>query len=384
MKEQNEVIENLEEKTNEVVEDSVTEGEDAIQEEKKENSQTEENIEEEVSQTQEEVSEEVEEIESDTASQIKNMKKNDAANMLVKKAKIIVNEAEGQLEKCKLLLSDDLKGYEKAIQELKANGMDASEELLEQLGYVADDEENEENQKKEDVVVFEPKEETAPIYIKDVSSGKFTGFVMALLGGVATLGGMAFVASEKLGITLDLSQLSSPLTLQPVYSWYSRLIGLKGDALYGQIFMIAVTLLVMLLIYKIRVSIKASANLDHATSQLAEAEEYTTQKGSCKDEMDKVDAHIHDAIATLKTYEVLFNEQKGKLQRILHIEGEKEEVSEYHQKSILEMQNTQGLIDSINNFMSTSMSEEGKLSGKSTLFLHSAKSKMQKAIERLY
>jgi len=30
------------------------------------------------------------------------------------------------------------------------------------------------------------------------------------------------------------------------------------------------------------------------------------------------------------------------------------------------------------------MSEEGKLSAKSTLFLHSAKSKMQKEIDKLY
>ena len=129
---------------------------------------------------------------------------------------------------------------------------------------------------------------------------------------------------------------------------------------------------------------KASKNLNHATAQLEAAEEYTVQKGSCKDEMDKVDAHIHDTIATLKTYQVLFNEQKGKLQRILHIEGEKEEISEYHQKSISEMKETQELINAVRSFIATAMSEEGKLSGKSTLFLHSAKSKMQKVIERLY
>jgi len=48
------------------------------------------------------------------------------------------------------------------------------------------------------------------------------------------------------------------------------------------------------------------------------------------------------------------------------------------------MRDTQGLINSIRSFIATAMSEEGKLSGKSTLFLHSAKSKMQKMIERLY
>ena len=381
MKEESKVVENLEEKTEEVVEDVTTEVEDTIEDLKEEVTEIEENIEEKVAEAEEEISEEVEEVEADLDSQIKHMKKNDASKLLVKKAKIIVKDAEGQLEKCKLLLADDLKEYDKAVQELKANGMDASEELLTQLGYVSDEEEAEEDKNIEDVAVFEPKEDVAPIYIKDVSSGKFTGFIMGLLGGVATFAGMAFVASEKLGITIDLSQLT---TMEPVYSWYSRLVGLKGDMFYGRIFMILVALLVVWLIYKIRVSMKASKNLNQATAQLEAAEEYTAQKGSCKDEMDKVDAHIHDTIATLKTYQVLFNEQKGKLQRILHIEGEKDELTEYHQKSVSEMQNTQDLINSVKSFMSTSMSEEGKLSAKSTLFLHSAKSKMQKAIDRHY
>jgi len=35
--------------------------------------------------------------------------------------------------------------------------------------------------------------------------------------------------------------------------------------------------------------------------------------------MDKVDAYIHDAIKTLKTYEVVLHEQKAKLERILHV-----------------------------------------------------------------
>jgi hypothetical protein len=375
MKEQNEVMENLEEKTEEIIENATDKVEDIDEEVKEELTEAE------VAETKEEISEEVEEVEEDLNSQIKKMKKNDASKLLVKKAKIIVKDAEGQLEKCKLLLSDDLKEYDKAVQELKANGMDASEELLTQLGYVSDEEEAEENKNIEDVVVFEPKDDVAPINIKDVSSGKFTGIIIALLGGIATFGGMAFVASQKLGKTVDLSQLS---TMEPIYSWYSRLVGLKGDMFYGRLFMILVALLVVWLIYKIRVSMKASKNLNHATAQLEAAEEYTAQKGSCKDEMDKVDAHIHDTITTLKTYQVLFNEQKGKLQRILHIEGEKEELTEYHEKSVSEMKETQGLINSVKSLMATSMSEEGKLSAKSTLFLHSAKNKMQKAIDRLY
>jgi hypothetical protein len=333
-----------------------------------------------VEETVSEVKQEVEEVEEEVISQIKNMKKYDAAKLLVKKANIIVDEAEGQLEKCKLLLSDDLKGYDDAKKALKEGGLDESEALLSKLGYTDDSEETIE----EDSVVFEPKEDLKPIVLQDVSSGKFTGFIMALIGGAATLGGMIYVATEKLGITLDLSKVPAPETIKPVFAYYGTLVGMNENANIGMALVAVVTLLVMWIIYAIRVSTKGSKNLNFATQQLEEAEAYTAHKSNCKEEMDKVDVHIHDAITTLKTYQVLFNEQKGKLQRILHIEGTKEALSEYHEKSISEMRETQGLVNSIRSFMATPMSEEGKLSGKSTLFLYSAKSKMEKMIEKLY
>jgi hypothetical protein len=199
--------------------------------------------------------------------------------------------------------------------------------------------------------------------------------------GIITFIAMAFFASEKL---IDLSKLADSFDIKPIAIFYSKLIGLGENPMFGSIFIAVIVLLIMYLVYKISVSSKASKNLHFAKKQLEEAEVYTAHKGNCKEEMDKVDAHINDAIATLKTYQVLFNEQKGKLQRILHIEGEKEDFTEYHQNSISEMQHTQDLINAVRNFMAKTMSEEGKLSAKSTLFLHSAKNKMQKSIDRHY
>ena len=383
MKEQNEVVENLEEKTVEAGKDVITEVEELLEIPDTKVDAVEDTLtetEEIVEAAASEVEDEVQEVENDVVSQVENMNKHDAAVLLVDKAKIIVNDAEKQLQACKLLLSDDLKGYEEAKKSLNDGGLNACEALLSELGYIDDSEEKIE----EDSVVFEAKEDLAPMRLQDVSSGKFTGFIMALIGGAATLGGMAFIATEKLGVTLDLSKVPAPETIKPVFAYYGTLLGMNGNADIGMALIAVVTLLVMLIIYKIRVGTKGSKNLHFALQQLEEAEEYSSHKSNCKEEMDKVDAHINEAITTLKTYQVLFNEQKGKLQRILHIEEVKEELSEYHQKSISEMKETQGLINSVRSFITTAMSEEGKLSGKSTLFLHSAKSKMQKMIEGLY
>lgn len=363
----------VQEDVSEIVEENVSETDEIVEVVKEKVDIAEERLEE----LEEEV---LEKDEAEVISQVKNMKKHDAAKLLVVKANVIVKEAEGQLEKCKLLLSDDLKEYEEAKKALNEGGLNACEALLSESGYIDESEETIE----EDSIVFEAKEDLEPIRLQDVSSGKFTGFLMALIGGVATLGGMVYVATEKLGVTLDLSKVPAPETIKPVFGYYGTLVGMNENANIGMALVAVVTLLVMWIIYAIRVSSTGSKNLHFATEQLEEAESYTAHKGNCKEEMDKVDVHIHDAITTLKTYQVLFNEQKGKLQRILHIEGTKEALSEYHEKSVSEMRETQGLINSIRSFMATPMSEEGKLSGKSTLFLHSAKSKMQKVIDRLY
>ncbi len=364
----------------EVVEETISDKEESVEEATDEIQEVAEKVEENVSEMEVVTEETVSEVQEEVISEVQNMKKNDQAVVLVGKAKNIVKESEKQLEACKLLLSDDLKEYEEAKKALNEGGLNTCEALLSESGYIDESDETIE----EDAVVFEPKEDLEPIRLQDVSSGKFTGFIMALIGGAATLGGMVYVATEKLGVTLDLSKVPTPETTKPVFAYYGTLVGMNENVNIGMALVAVVTLLVMWIIYAIRVSTKGSKNLNFATQQLEEAEAYTVHKGSCKEEMDKVDVHIHDAITTLKTYQVLFNEQKGKLQRILHIEGEKEALSEYHEKSVSEMRETQGLVNSIRSFMATPMSEEGKLSGKSTLFLHSTKSKMQKMIEGLY
>jgi hypothetical protein len=377
MKESHDMTGSLEEKKEEVVEETTVEN----TEEEAHTVNAEDDAAEGVSPVEEgDEAEVLERTEEAGMAEGKKLKKHEEAVLLVEKAKNLVKEAEEQMEECKLLLSNDLKGYEDAKLALKEGGMEACEELLGELGYVEEAEEPVE----EEIIVFEPKEDLEPIFLRDVSSGKFTGFLMGLIGGVATVGGMLFTAASKTGVTLDLSKVPTPESIKPLLGWYGSLIGMNGNEMAGGAVVVLSALLVMWIIYAIRVSMKGSRNLEFAQLQLEEAEAYTAHKGSCKEEMDKVDAHIHDAIETLKTYQVLFNEQKGKLERIMHIEGKKEELSEYHDKSLAEMKDTQGLINAVRNFIGVPMSEEGKLSGKSTLFLHSAKNKLQKMIDKLY
>lgn len=355
-----------------IQEEAIEEVENEISEELKE-------MEEEVEKSEEsEESEATEELE-ETSSE-KKIKKHTKARNLVEKAKNIVKEADEETEACKLLLLGGLKEYEEAKSALKLGGFDACASLLEKVGHQIKTDSS--TQKKEPV--FEPKEALPPMTVKDVSSGKVTGFVYALLGGAVTAVGLVYLATEKLGITLDISKVPSPDISASIASWFSTAVGLNPDTYIGTVILGLVVFLVMGIIYVSHVSFKASKNLHFAVKQFVEAELYAEKKGNCKVEMEKVDEHMKDTIETLKAYEVLFNEQKGKLQRILYFEGEKEKGAEYHDKSFLEIRDTKELIRTIRDLMDIPMLEEGKLSDKSTLFLHSAKNKIDKILERLY
>lgn len=384
MSEQKEQNEAVEIDAQEEMDTPVNENKETVETAEDHTEETEEHTADSVSEEHTEAEPEEEKQESaDIDAHIANLTKHDAAILLIKKAKHIVHDAEAQMDACQMLLSDDLKEFEQAKQSLMEGGMDESEALLNALGY-SKDENGEDQEEEEDRVVFETKEEIPPVYIRDISSGKFTGFILALLAGLVTLIGMLYVATEKVGVTLDVSKIPSKEVLDKVLGWYGSFIGRADDAMVGGSIVLIAVLLVMWIVYKIRVSLKAGSNLHFAKEQLRKAEEYASAKGTCKDEMDKVDAHIKDAVSTLKTYEVVLHEQQGKLKRIQHIEQSGEETPEYHEKSLKEMDDTYDLIKTIKEFLNTPMSEEGKLSGKSTLFLYRAKNRLARMIERFY
>ena len=320
----------------------------------------------------------VEETKALTPNKPIKMKKHHEAKKLVEEAKSIVEASDNDIQDCKLLLENDLRDYENAKKALAEGGFNDAKALLSELGHTSVSNEEQE----EETVVFEAKDDVKPIVLKDVRSGKFTGFLLSLLGGVVTFGGLIYWATEKLGITLDLTKVPTTESIQNIFGWFGTQIGRPGDATNGTLLVAAAVLAVMILIYVLRVWLKGGSNLRFATEQMKETQKYITHKTNCKVEMDRVDAHITDAIKVLKDYEVLLNEQSGKLKRVLHFEGQKGALSEYHTTSVHEMKDTQNLIENIGRFIATPMSEEGKLSGKSSLFLHSAKEALQKILAR--
>ena len=318
----------------------------------------------------------VEESKALTA-QEKKLKKHQEAKMLVDEAKSIVKKSENELQDCKLLLLDDIFEYTEAVKALKSGGLDESRALLSRLHDVN----IQDNDLEEYSKVFEAKDDFKPLVLKDVHSGRFTGFLLSLLGGAATFGGLIYWATEKLGMTLDISKVPSNETIQTIFGWFGTQVGRAEDAVIGGVVVGAAVLAVMALVYAIRVALKSSTNLHFAKKQMKETQKYITQKTNCKAEMDKVDAHIHEAVKVLKDYEILLNEQKGKLQRIFYFEEGKHKLSEFKTTSLRTMEETQGLVMNIQDFITTPMSYEGKLSEENESALKSAKVYVEKLLK---
>jgi len=307
-------------------------------------------------------------------------KKNVKTMHLVKKTKKMLKEVNDREEACKRLLEKDIKAYEDARSALKTNGLDACTSLLKRLGYQTRNDELEEKE----TVVFTPKKELKPLVLKDISRGRFSGLLLALLGGIVTAIGLVYLATEKVNMTLNVTRVPSEDETQSILAWFSTLLGLHEDVTIGAGVLGFLVILVMILIYVSRVSSKTSCNLHVAVKQFVEAEFYIAQKTNCQAETDKIDMHIKDTIGIMRTYEVLFTEQKGKLERILYVEGEREKSIDYHNKSYAVIRETKELIRAIREYMNSPMVEEGKLSVKSVFLLHHVKKQADKMLKRFY
>jgi len=313
--------------------------------------------------------------------ELRKVKRSIQAKLLVQEAESIVQGCNAQTVSSKLLLESDLHEYETAEASLNNAGLEDCILLLENLGYT--DFSNEESV-EEEVLDFETVDKISTFEVKNIQSGRFTAFIYGILGAIIFAIALVYLATEQLGITLDISHIPSYEILIDIASWFSIAVGLEKSFYTGLAILSASSLAIMVLIYVLRVNIRASSNLHFAEIQLEEVQVYQTAQGLSKWEMGRVEEHMRETLVTFKLYEVVFREQNMKLERILYIEGAKMQENEYHSKSLIEMKETKKLIEVIQKFMSIPMSEEGKLLEQSVRHLELLKLNINKVLDRFY
>ncbi len=302
------------------------------------------------------------------------------AKELIETSKELVSKANTEVNECKIVVSKDAELFDETKRNFNNATFKSAETLLEKLGF--------DYSSYDELEPFELSidDDDEGFSVQDISSGRFTGLLLALLAALATLGGVIYLALTKLNIdpkTLTPENITEQVN--PVLTWIGTLGGnTGGNMMVGAAILGFSALLMAWLVYAIRVNTKAKKNLRIAQEMHEKSKEYSMTKEDCKREMEKIDAHLREATAEVNNFDTILNEKVGTLKRILHIEGEFDEDKEYHPSSRKTMRETEKVMQAVEHLLNTAITKEGKLNFESVQALQNAKDVYADYLARIY
>ena len=305
----------------------------------------------------------------------------DEAQALIESSKNLVSKVESEVDECKVGISEAAENFDNAKRTFNNVTFTNCELLLEKAGF-----ERTPLDEDGDFELSFSREESDIFSVKNLTTGKFTGFVLALIAAIATVVALIYLALTKLNVDLTaLSVENIQEQINPVLTW----IGTFGGATGGNMAMGAVILgfsgLIMAwIVYAIRVKLKSIKNLKVAKKTFEETEEYCMSKEECKQEMKKIDAHLREVTNEITNFEVILNEQASTLKRVIHVEGVANEDMDYHPTSKKRMRDTDKVMKSIEQLLNTAITTDGKLNYNSVQALSSARGVYDDYLSRIY
>ncbi len=306
-------------------------------------------------------------------------KKSDA---LIHEARTIIENSDVTTKSCMEILEEDVEKYENAKSMLLNDSIHPSEALLKKVGF---DSSIEQELDEEEAINFEDIKQIEPIYVRELSSGKFGALILSLLAGLAVIVGWIYIASNALNIVVDISKAPTLEAQNSILSWIGGgITGGEGNAMIGMIIMAFSAIIAIWVVFAIKIFMRESKNYQVAQKVKEEAEFYCTKKEECQKEMEKISVHINQVIDAIETSKIYINEQNATIQRIIHIEPNVE-FDELHQKSQEEVTNTNILVNGIKQLISTPMaSEYGSLAEDAKVILAKTQRRQETYREKLY
>ena len=283
-------------------------------------------------------------------------KKHSIAKAKIAQAEEIISGVDAEIEACMQKVEADLAQFKSAEEILVKQGLSPARQMLKALGVT---EKLMPSAPVPKVDLEDP--ELKPVEIKRITSGKGSGLMWGLLGGVAALAGWCYAATQALGLPLLPAKLPDMERINAVLGWTAKQLGQGENVAVGGTVVGISFLLIVWAIYGIVTALRGSKNLKVAEKIEADTEFYCTQKEECREQMKKVREHIAHAQKTVEKYEVLLAEQNAGLKRALFIE-EAEGYDQLHAQSKETVKTLQHLADEIEAFLETPMAEHGILS----------------------
>ena len=306
----------------------------------------------------------------------KEKKAHDEIVEIVDASRILVENVEKEIKEAMDQLNEDIRKLEEVEEEVLSTTLKEAEELFKEVGYEED---------LANVEIphpsFEYDKKDALPPIKRPSSGKFSAFILGLLGGVATAAGIGYFAMENLKIPTNAIPNKDQIT--EILKWVGEQIGAGANETIGAAVVGIAAFIVFLIIYKIKVSLTASKNVKLAETIKNEAYKHKSKREERKEEIIATDEHVNKARELLENLNVLLQEYNAKLKRILHFEGKKD-YNELHEKSKNDIEDAFNIAKEIKLIIVTPESQNGEINPESLEVVQNAQTILNRMIQKLY
>ena len=303
------------------------------------------------------------------------------AQELIRDSKDLVSEVDSSVQECQLGVSKAADDFDTQKRAFFNKTFKSSEELLKKVGI-----EYGTNKSLHEPFELSVNSSVENLEIEYISSGRFTGMLLALITAMLTFFGWIYFSTKQLNISLENITLQSiESNMNAVLTWIGGgVIGVHGHPMVGALVLGFSGLIMAWIVYAVRVHFKTHKNLRVAKKAYIESRAYSFSKDECKKEMLRVDAHLREAIISIENFTVVLREQNGILKRIVYVEGSVNEDKDYHPSSKKIMRETEKIMNSIETLLNTSVTKEGTLNPESQKALSVSKAVYAEFVGRIY
>jgi len=313
--------------------------------------------------------------------------KTEQARAVMKKADELIKAVDSEVEEVHSVVAQHVDNFETKKATLSNGVLAALSEKLKRINYT--------HTKEEVSDLFELSLGTnrEKLAAKNITTGRFTALLLSVVGTVGTASAWIYFASQKTSTVLDKSMLdidvikSIPTNekFKPMFEWIGGgMTGGEGNLLFGMATLVITSLFSGFFLYKLRLLMKESKNVKVANRTLDRTQNYIENQKESKSEIEKVDAHIESMTPLLVNYQFILNEQNAKLDRVIHIEGELEETSNYHTNSQQIMNESSKLMQSIEKLLTIPVTKSGVLNEDSITALNEANTSYEEFVSKIY
>ena len=303
------------------------------------------------------------------------------AQELIRDSKDLVSEVDSAIEECQLGVSKAANDFDTQKRAFLNKTFRSSEELLKKVGVKYGI-----NKSLHEPFELSVNSSVDNLEIEYITSGRFTGMLLALLVALLTFFGWIYFATKQLNISLDNITLNFiEKNMDAVLTWIGGgIVGIDGHPMVGALILGFSALIMAWIVYALRIYFKTDRNLRLAKKAYIESKAYSFSKDECKKEMLRVDAHLREAIISIENFTVILGEQNGILKRIVYVEGIVNEDKDYHPSSKKIMRETEKIMKSIETLLNTSITKDGKLNPQSQKALAISKAVYAEFVGRIY